>query len=359
MIEHTLMLRVQSLNREKHGANIIYVAARHNLEPEARAKDHIDSRKTSQNVVLRGAFRAADVAAEAVSMMELAKVKPLRINASLGIEIIFSLPPSSGIAEKDYFTDAVEWAEGFFEIPILSAVIHNDEAAPHCHIILLPLFNGRMIGNALLGTPVKLKAMHADFHTKVAERYGLKLPKPAKRHSVPARTKVTAKVVNAMKKALRGIDEPTFWDAMRDTITESPAALMAYFGIEYEIPTQPKKTFASIMTKNCPEQKHKRAIVVKSKNAIVVTPATSAAKVKPLSCVVVADSPSLIQPAEPSQSSYQNECVRESEEDQLAGYWDGELGEYVRPPTKTKPRSAKIEQVRKELAARAIQAMRR
>lgn len=354
-MEHAQVLRVKTLNKKEYGGNIIEVAARHNLreiQAEIGADSHIDLNRTPQNEILRGAGNAVDVAAEAVSLMKQAQIKPLRINAALGLEILFNLPSSSGIAERDFFNDALKWVKAFFDIPILSAVIHNDEAAPHCHVIMLPLFNGRMIGNALLGNPLKLKAMHADFYTKVGQRYGLKLPKPAKRHSAATRASAADKVVNAMRKALRGMDEPTFWDAMRDTITESPAALMAYFGIEYEIPKQPKKTFASIMTKNCPEQKRKTTIVVHSKSTIVVTPATSAAKVKPLSCVVVVDSSPPVQPANTSHSSNQDEYAREREEEQPASNWDAEIGEYVRPLTNTKTESAELERVRAVIEAR-------
>jgi hypothetical protein len=64
-----------------------------------------------------------------------------------------------------------------------------------------------------------------------------------------------------------------------------------------------------------------------------------------------------------------NLCVRETgdalpiirvrESEQIADYWDGERGEYVKPPTRTKPKSAKIEQVRSEIAARVIAARKR
>lgn len=347
-MEHAQLLRVKTLNRKEYGGNIIAVAARHNLRENLNELDNIDPSRTRLNVILRGSGSAADVAAAAVSLMEQAKLKRLYSNAALGLEILFSLRPLSGIAELNFFTDAVAWAEGYFEVPILSAVIHHDEATPHCHIIMLPLFNGRMIGNALLGNPQKLKAMHTDFHVKVGQGYGLKQSKPAKRHSAAARAKAAGSIIDELKGTLKGIDEPTFWDAMRDTITEAPAALMAWYGIEYEIPTQPKKTFASIMTKNCPEQKHKRAIVVPLKNAIAVPVSVSTPQVKPLSCVVVADSPPL---ASSVDAPIQDEFVREREEDHAADYWDEERGEFIKPPTKQKMKSAEIDRVRGVIAA--------
>jgi len=65
---------------------------------------------------------------------------------------------------------------------------------------------------------------------------------------------------------------------------------------------------------------------------------------------VVAELPSLIQPSNTLQSSNQDEIVRVRDSEQAAIYWNGELGEYVKPPIRTKPKSAKIEDVLKGLA---------
>lgn len=55
----------------------------------------------------------------------------------------------------------------------------------------------------------------------------------------------------------------------------------------------------------------------------------------------------------PDNAPLHDDFIREREIEQ-AGYWDGERGEYIKLPVKTKTRSAKIEQVRV-----AIQAMQR
>lgn len=348
-MEHTQLLRVKRLNRKDYGGNIIAVAARHNLRENLNELDHIDQSKTSQNVILRGSVCAADVAAEAVKLMEQAQLKPLRKNAVIGIEILFSLPPSSGITELDFFTDAVAWAEGFFELPILSAAIHNDEAVPHCHVIMLPLFNGRMMGDALIGDRKRIEALQADFHIKVGQRYGLKRGTPAKRHSATARRKAADSVIDAMRKKLKGIDEPTFWDAMRDTITETPAALMAYFGIEYETPKQSKKTFTSIMIQNKPERKAKKPIGdSKRAKPIGITAVISDTKIHSLCSVGFADSTLLVSPVD---APFQDDCVREREEDHAADTWDEGSGKFIKLPIKQKTRSEEVERVHVALEA--------
>ena len=354
-MEHTQLLRIKKLK----GGGIIAIAARHNLEPEARDKVHIDPSKSCLNVVLRGAGRAADVAAEAVRLMEQADVLPLRKAKKeqwqpvVGLEIIISLPPASGIAERDFFTDSVAWAEMFFEIPILSAVIHNDEAAPHLHVLMLPLFNGRMTGNKLIGNKTRLLAMQADFYTKVGQGYGLKRGTPAKRYSRPARVTAADSVIGALRRAKNPLDDPAIRDALREVIAESmPVHLMELLKLDVpEVRTPKPKTFASIMTKNCPERKHKNAIAIQSKiNAIAIDAAIIDRKDNTLSCVAFPDSPLH---ALPDNVPLRDAYTRELDSEQ-SGYWDGERGEFIQPTARTKTRSAELDRVRV-----AIQAMQR
>lgn len=351
-MEHTQVLRI----KKQKGGGIIASAARHNLreiQAEIGADSHIDPSKSHLNAVLRGAGRAADVAAEAVSLMEQAKLKkPLQKNGVHGLEIIVSLRPASGIAERDFFTDAVAWAERFFEIPILSAVIHNDEAAPHCHVIMLPLFDGRMRGSALMGNRTSLQAMQADFHAKVAERYGLKRGTPAKRYSGAARASAADRIVTALRRAKNSLDDPAIRDALRDAIAETmPVHLMELLGLDMpEVKTPKPKTYASIMIKNCPERKNKKPIGNgEGTKPIGFATVTSTPKDQTLSCVGFADS---LLPVPPDNAPLQDEYIRESEKEQAADCWDEERGEFIRLPVKSKPRSAEVDRVRV-----AIQAM--
>lgn len=249
---HVQLLRAKKLT----GGGIIAAAARHNLreiQAEMGGDSHIDPRRTSLNAILRGAALAIEVATEAAAQMEAAKVGQcckLRKDAVRGLEIIFSLPPSSGIAERDFFTDAVAWAEGFYELPILSAAIHNDEAAPHCHVLMLPLVNGRMVGSKMMGDRGRLLAMQADFFEKVGQRYGLERQAPAKRYSRAARSKAAVRVVTDLWKNPKRLADPAIRDAVREALTENPMPVMAALGFEMPKAKAPKsKTFAGIMTK--------------------------------------------------------------------------------------------------------------
>lgn len=235
-MEHVQLLRAKKLT----GAGIITNAARHNLreiQAEMGANSNINPSKSSKNIVLRGATLAADIAREASNMMEQANVgqsRKLRKDAVRGIEIIFSLPCCSGIAEREFFTDAIGWAQEYFELPVLSAVIHNDEAMPHCHLIMLPLFNGRMIGSRMMGNRSRLLAMQADFFEKVGQPYGLKRQTSKERHSRASREKAAEMVINVLRKNPVSLNEPTIRDALRDVIAENPMQLMAALGFEMQ-----------------------------------------------------------------------------------------------------------------------------
>src|SRR5207245_6185490 len=59
-------------------------------------------------------------------------------------------------------SDSLAWIEVYFAVPVLSAVVHVDEAAPHMHVLLLPLLNGRMQGSDLVGSRSRLRAMQSE-----------------------------------------------------------------------------------------------------------------------------------------------------------------------------------------------------
>lgn len=330
--EHAQMLRIE----KQRGCSIIKVAARHNLreiQAEIGADSHIDPSRTYLNIILRGAGLAVDVATNATGLMEQAKALPLRKNAVVGLEIIFSLRPNSGISEHDYFESSVCWAEQFFEIPILSAVIHNDEAAPHCHVIMLPLFNGRMMGSGLVGNRARLLVIQSDFHAKVGQVYGLARQTPAKRYSASARANAALSIVKALQRSPKALDDPAICDALRDALAISmPANLMALLNLDMpKIRTPKPQTFAGIMIQNKPERKIKKPIgnVIDTKPIGDITKITPE-KTQSLSCVGFPDLPPIIQPANRSVSDDpEGEYTRERDTDQAVGYWDEDQGEFI------------------------------
>lgn len=170
-----MIQRFVRLQRVK-GKHAVEVAARHNLrEIAAEYGGKIDPARVHLNRVLFGAAKASDVAKAAADLLAGACIHALRKDAVRALEVIVSLPGSADVPLQDkVFLDAVGWAQRYFGAPLLSAVIHRDEAAPHCHILILPLVDGRMQGSALYGYKSKLRAMLDNFDAHVGRPNGLR-----------------------------------------------------------------------------------------------------------------------------------------------------------------------------------------
>ena len=162
------------------------------------------------------------------------------------------------------------------------------------------------------------------------------------------------KVVAALRRTKNRLDDPAIRDALRDSIAETmPVHLMELLELDMpEIRTPKPKTFTSIMIQNKPERKFKKPIGNDNGTkpigfAHVIIPPED----QTLSCVGFQSQPL---PVPPENTPLQNEYIREREIEQAASNWDESLGEFIRPTTRTKPKSAETERVRG-----VIQAMQR
>lgn len=169
--------RIKSLK----GPQIIIFAARHNcreFSQSAVAPECIDETRSHLNFTLTGPGNARGIAELAAALMKRAglnKQGSVRKNAVRAIELVFSLPASSQVDPKRYFRDCVEWAKARYGGPenVLSAEVHLDESVPHCHVLVLPLLDGRLQGSKLMGDRHQVVADHRSFHASVSSRYGL------------------------------------------------------------------------------------------------------------------------------------------------------------------------------------------
>ncbi len=286
---HAHFLRMKGLK----GKAIIVTAAKHNLreilaELDGNQDAAIDPSRTPLNYILRGPATAASVASEARTLMAAAGIATLRKDALRGIEIIFSLPAGTTVDQRAFFDDALSWAEQWFSVPILSAIVHNDEAAPHCHVILLPLVDGRMRGSELMGNRMKIMAMQGDFQTKVGQRYGLA------RQAAPARPSAAHRqqaidVALAVLEANSGL-QAGLLRLLLEPHKANPEPLLLALGIAMPAArpkTKRADTFAGIMTRPCkPERK---PIGVARSKPIGFMSDSMPKSEQPLSCVGVAE----------------------------------------------------------------------
>jgi hypothetical protein len=248
------------------GKTIIKVAARHNLREiaaERGADRRIDAARIGSNRILQGSTTAAGVARSAQVLIDQAGLRTIRKDAVRALEFVFSLPAELSIDRDGFFNEAVLWVERTFNAPILSVVVHNDEAAPHCHVLLLPLVNGRLTGSALMGGPAKLKALQSDFYEHVGKPHGLTHKQEPTRPDLATR-QAALNDAYAVLEANSGLP-PEVLQALLAKHLDNPEVILQAVKLFMPQPTakpkpRPKsrQTFVGIMTKPTkPDSKQK------------------------------------------------------------------------------------------------------
>lgn len=233
------------------GSGIVAVAARHNrrvIQSEMGGSGSIDPELSRLNETVQGPPSAEDVAQLAREMMRAANVGKLRKDSVMALELVFSLPPGHAVDDRAYFTDCAAWASSQFggESNILSVDIHRDEAAPHCHVLILPLINNRMNGSDLAGGKRRMSALHHEFHTSVASRYGLKKA-PARLIGSSKQAAVTS-VLQHLKSASDASLRSKVWATIREAIERDPGPFALALGVALESPTKKLRSMAAIFT---------------------------------------------------------------------------------------------------------------
>lgn len=162
----------------------LLVAARHNLrelQADSGAHEGIASDRSHLNVVLHGPNKAADIVACAESIKTKCSVpkRKLRKDHVQALEFVVSVRAGSNINPMAYFKTSVDWFADVFGVEmLLSAVVHFDEAAPHLHVLILPIKDGEYQG----GSAIKISGLcqlTLRFAKEVGQSFGLSFePKP-------------------------------------------------------------------------------------------------------------------------------------------------------------------------------------
>lgn len=233
-MSHDFFLSIKKLTSK----GIIRKAASHNLREMYRyvtPPKSIDSSKSNLNIILKGASTARGVEAYANNLMKNAGITKVRANAVRGLEVVFSLPLDAQIDLSDYFSACVVWAGQNFsgQENVISAIVHLDQAHPHCHLILLPIMHARLRGSDMFGNRGTLFAMHQSFRKEVASKHLLWVS--PKRATVANRRELATQVVGALKKRNDVVLTSQVWDLVRTTIERNPAPYYAALGLSASI----------------------------------------------------------------------------------------------------------------------------
>ena len=233
----------------RHGKQIVRTAAGHNTREDyaaTGAPGNIDPARTPSNLILRGPQIAKDIARLATTLMAEAGVGALRKDAVTMLEVLFSLPADSTIDARTYFDDCTRWAEQHFDVPVLSSIVHLDEAAPHCHLLLLPLRDGCMVGSRLYGNRAKLSARQYEFYKAVAQPHGLARQVAPPRLSANAHSQAIALLLSHLSANLLTADQLTYLLAPHQ---KDLGKVLDKFGLATPTDKPTTSRFVEIMTK--------------------------------------------------------------------------------------------------------------
>jgi hypothetical protein len=236
--------------KKQTGSQIIKKAAAHNLREITEENDaavKFDPALSRLNVILEGPTTASAVASLAKSLMEEAGAKIKRKDCVRAIELVFSLPAHLSVDRIAFFTDAVAWIKAYYSIPVLSAVVHLDESSPHCHVLMLPLRDGKMAGAAITGGPSSVSALHRDFYNDVGSQYGLRRPTKARQLSRSVREKCADLVTTAIQSDVALIDRPEVIEALNRMVANDPLPMMEALEIAVPYPPRKLKTLVETM----------------------------------------------------------------------------------------------------------------
>lgn len=246
--------------RKLRGKDILHVAARHNLREftmkGAGEQGSIDTARTSLNYIVRGPGSALGVCALAQELMSTAGVKTLRKDAVMALEVVMSLPPNHDADLHAYFEDSVQWVEQSFGVPVLSAAVHLDQAAPHCHVLLLPLVGSRMVGSDLMGGRATLAARQEDYFKSIGKRYGFVRPSARKRPSKTVREDAL-RIAHALLQSRTNLGGEVIGVLLAPHASD-PLPLVEALGIDLSIRKRMAGDFVRTMTANSAHRKAKQ-----------------------------------------------------------------------------------------------------
>lgn len=226
-------------------------AVKHNLretQKERGSRSHIDPARSHLNRHLVGPALSADVVALAQARMVSAGYKPLRYDFAQAFELLFSLPAGTTIDTTLYFAQCLKWAVSQFALDnILSADEHHDEAAPHLHILVLPM-EGNLYKSSKLIEKVRLGKLRKSF-AALALSFGLK--EPTRRLHGAVKEEMARMVLAHLEATQDAILRSALWATHKQDIERNPARYVAALGLvftESAAPVQKVKTMAQIFT---------------------------------------------------------------------------------------------------------------
>ena len=201
-------------------------------------KENIDPKRSNLNYCLSATATPASIATHANGQMLNAGIETRRKNGVMAVEVLFSLPIDRHSQDtKPFFNDCFTWLQKTFAGELLSFDVHLDEAAPHAHALILPLIDGKMQGNKMIGGTGNLMRLIHLFHKELAKHYGLSRS-DYKRYNSADKASVALAVLKHLQSD--SIMKSIVWAWAREAIQADPFPLAQILGIVNAEPTSKK-----------------------------------------------------------------------------------------------------------------------
>jgi hypothetical protein len=159
----------------------------------------------------------------------------LRKDKIVGVELVISLPAAFQGDTRLFFVESLAWVRATFPSPItiIAAVVHLDEAAPHMHVILAPIIGpGAMCGHQVAGYKAVYNKRVNSFHQQVAQRYGLRKPRPKVKLTYRERQQLANRVLaTVLADRPAWADNPAAVWEMRQLLTADPTPMAKALGL--------------------------------------------------------------------------------------------------------------------------------
>ncbi len=212
-----------------HKACTRLTALRHNhreLQSELGCAGDIDASRCHLNIVLAGHTTAGECEAHALALFNGAKLKRNHMQA---LELVFSLPPNTGLDVREYFGACLAWAKTYHALPVISAVVHLDQAKPHMHLLLLPIDGNGEYVRGVNPSKVETRKATESFAQHIAlpaglQRPGAKLGGETRKLAIQAVYDTCAKMCPAMARM----------QAFREAVAKDPRQWLDDFGIDVD-----------------------------------------------------------------------------------------------------------------------------
>lgn len=169
-------MRFAILRIRKRNVASAAAMARHALRDGGHRVTNADPALRGQNDVLAG----PGTALEAVQALRQSLPAKRRRDAVEAIELLITASPEaisvmSRQAQDAYFRDALAWVGERFggHENVKLAVVHRDESTPHMQVLLVPMLDGKLQANRLIGGPAGLRKIQTDYAAQVGARHGL------------------------------------------------------------------------------------------------------------------------------------------------------------------------------------------